>query len=68
MDTINSESLACPGAGSSRRSVMRLFAGASFALAYATIAGCANMKAGPKPKHGDSYITGRGGGPGGGMR
>lgn len=52
-----------PTDSSNRRKFLRLFGGASLALAGAAIAGCANMAAGPKQKRPKSYINGRGNGP-----
>lgn len=50
----------------SRRGALGLLAGIPVALAGLALAGCGNMRADPKKPRPKSYITGRGGGPGGG--
>lgn len=44
---------------STRRRAMKLFAGATLALAAGSLVGCADMVVTPKPKRSKSYITGR---------
>lgn len=62
------DSLLVPSAQPSRRHALGLLAGLPVALAGLALTGCGNMKMEPKRKPAKSTITGRGGGPGGGIR
>lgn len=68
MEQSYSESKFVLSAQPSRRRALGLLAGLPVALAGLALTGCSNMKMEPKRKPAKSTITGRGGGPAGGMR